>query len=107
MTNDIRLIYITTGSAEEARKIGRTLVDERLAACVNILGPVGSIFRWDGEIKEGTELVLIAKTTLDRVDSLTETVNKLHSYDCPCVASFPIEGGNSAFMKWVEAEINV
>ena len=105
MSTNVQLIYITTESHEEARAIGRTLVEERLVACVNILCPATTIFRWGGEIREGAETVLIAKTILDQVDAVTERVNRLHSYDCPCVASFSIQGGNPEFMEWVEGEI--
>ena len=106
MNTDARLIYITTETPQEARTIGRALVEERLAACANILGPITSIFRWDGGIQEGGETVLLAKTTSDRVDALTERVINLHSYDCPCVAAFPIEGGNFAFLEWVLGEVD-
>ncbi len=99
-----RLVYITTDGREEARTIGRVLVEERLAACANILDPMTSIFRWQGDVQEGTETVLIAKTTSDRLDALTDRVLALHSYDCPCVAVIPVEGGNPAFLDWIAAE---
>jgi len=102
-----RLVYITTDGVEEARHIGRALVEERLAACANILDPMTSIFRWEGDIQEEAETVLIAKTTADRVDALTERVVALHSYDCPCVAVLPVEGGNPAFLDWIAAETEI
>jgi len=102
--SDARVIYITTEGYEEARKIGRALVEQRLAACVNILGPMTSMFRWEGDIRESAETVLIAKTTVENVDALTKRVIALHSYDCPCVVAMPIESGNPAFLEWIAGE---
>ena len=103
-TNDARLIYITTDGTAEARMIGHALVEARLAACANILDPMTSVYWWDGKVQEGQETVLIAKTTAGQVDALTERVRDLHSYDCPCIVSVPIDGGNPAFLEWVTAE---
>jgi len=103
-TNDARLIYITTDGTAEARMIGHALVEARLAACANILDPMTSVYWWDGAVQEGQETVLIAKTVAGQVDALTERVRDLHSYDCPCIVSVPIDGGNSAFLDWIGAE---
>jgi periplasmic divalent cation tolerance protein len=103
-TNDARLIYITTDGTAEARMIGHALVEARLAACANILDPMTSVYWWDGKVQEGQETVLIAKTTATHVDALTERVRDLHSYDCPCIVSVPIDAGNPAFLEWVAAE---
>ncbi len=99
-----KLIYITAGSAEEAKRIGRALVEERLAACANVLGTVTSFYWWRGALQEDGEAALIAKTRTDLVDRLVERVKALHSYDCPCVVAVPIEAGNPAFLDWIEAE---
>lgn len=101
---DARLIYITTDGADEARTIGRALVEARLAACANILDPMTSVYRWEGEVREGRETVLIAKTTAAQADALTARVRELHSYDCPCVVSVAVDGGNPAFIDWIAAE---
>ncbi len=101
---DARLIYITTASREEAQRIGRALVEERLAACVNILGGMKSLYWWEGEVSEGDETVLIAKTRLSLVDELTARVKALHSYSCPCVISIPLEGGNPDYLAWIASE---
>ena len=98
------LIYMTTGSAAEAERIGRALVTERLAACVNIVDGMRSMYRWEGEVQESGETILIAKTRADLVDKLTARVSELHAYDCPCVVSLAIDGGNSAFLDWIDAE---
>jgi len=101
----INFIYMTAGSKDEARKIGKELVAARLAACVNILDNMNSFYRWQGEIQDDAEVVMIAKTTEDRVPALTEKVKALHSYDCPCIVSLPVSGGNQAFLDWIAAEV--
>ena len=101
---DSRLIYITTDGVAEAKAIGRALVEARLAACVNILDPMISMYWWDGAVREGRETVLIAKTVAAKVEALTEKVRTLHSYDCPCVVVLPVDGGNPAFLDWIAAE---
>jgi len=101
---DIRLVYMTAGSPEEARHIGKTLVAARLAACVNMITPMESIYRWDGEIQQDTEVVLIAKTTSRCLPELVETVKSVHSYDCPCIVGVPVSGGNSDFLQWIASE---
>lgn len=100
-------VYITAEHASEAREIGRTLVEERLVACANILEGRHSLYRWEGEIREETEAVLIAKTREDLVSTLTERVIALHSYDCPCVVAMPIAGGNEAFVEWIHTETTI
>ncbi|MEE2971035.1 MAG: divalent-cation tolerance protein CutA [Pseudomonadota bacterium] len=98
------LIYMTASNDAEARAIARILVQERLAACVNILAGMRSVYRWEGEIQEESEIVLIAKTRRDRVPALTDRVTEIHSYDCPCVVAIPIDGGNPDFLDWIDAE---
>jgi periplasmic divalent cation tolerance protein len=98
------LIYMTAGSMDEARQIGRELVSSRLAACINIFDNMNSMYWWDGEIQEDSEVVLIAKTKEDLVPELTEKVKALHSYDCPCVVSMPLLAGNSEFLEWILEE---
>ena len=99
------LIYITTENKAEAERIGRILVEERLAACVNIIDGMNSIYRWEGKLMQDTETVLIAKTVQDKVSALTERVKALHSYDCPCVVALPIRDGNESFLNWVAVEV--
>ncbi len=98
------LIYMTTETLAEAERIGRALVGERLAACVNIIDGMRSIYWWEGEIQQSGETVLIAKTRASLVDRLTERVRELHAYDTPCIVSLAIDGGNPAFLDWIEAE---
>jgi periplasmic divalent cation tolerance protein len=101
----VNFIYMTAGSKEEARKIAKELVVARLAACVNILDQMNSFYMWQGELQDDTEVVLIAKTTEDRLPALIEKVKSLHSYDCPCIVSLPVSGGNQAFLDWIAAEV--
>ena len=99
-----RLIYMTASSADEARMIGRVLVEERLAACVNVLGSMESIYWWHGAVETSNEVAAIAKTRAELVDTLTARVVQLHSYDCPCVVVLPIERGHVPFLQWIDAE---
>ena len=105
MPTEQRLIYMTAGSADEARMIGETLVAERLAACVNLIDGMTSIYHWQGDLQRDTETVLIAKTREDRVAALTERVKTLHSYDCPCVVALPVDDGNPQFLRWIDEQI--
>jgi periplasmic divalent cation tolerance protein len=94
-------IYITTKDEEEARKIGRKLVEEKLAACVNI-HPMKSIYRWGGGIEEEEETALLVKTKAELADEVIERVKELHSYEVPCIVSLPIEKGNPAYLEWIK-----
>ncbi|MGR0187806.1 divalent-cation tolerance protein CutA [Azospirillum aestuarii] len=96
--------YITAGSRDEARRIGRALVEERLAACANILDGMTSIYRWQGAIEEATETVLIAKTRAELFDRLAARVRELHSYDVPCVVELRVGRGNPAYLDWLRHE---
>ncbi|SMO34458.1 divalent-cation tolerance protein CutA [Fodinibius sediminis] len=100
---NLRLVYITTNNKQEAKSIGRTLVEEKLAACINIVDGMESIYRWKGEIVEDQETLLIAKTTYHNVNELTERVKELHSYDCPCVISLQLteQEGNEEYQRWL------
>ncbi|MBM3540167.1 MAG: divalent-cation tolerance protein CutA [Alphaproteobacteria bacterium] len=101
---EFRLVYMTAASRDEAKKIGRTLVEERLAACANVIDGMESVYWWQGKLTEDRETVLIAKTRAEMVPALTERVKALHSYTVPCVVALPLLGGNSAYMAWLEAE---
>lgn len=97
----INFVYMTAGSRDEAKKIGKELVSSRLAACVNILDNMKSFYRWDGEIQEDTEFVMIAKTTEERIPELIEKVQSIHSYDCPCIVRLPVLGGHQPYLDWI------
>lgn len=107
MFKNVRFIYITTANIEEAKAIGRVLVEEKLAACVNIMDGMESIYEWKGNIEEDHECVLIAKTHASKVSKLTQKVLDLHSYECPCVVSIPVSEseGNPEYLEWVKGEV--
>ena len=93
--------YITAGSRDEARRIGRALVEERLAACANIFDGMTSIYRWQDAIEVADETVLIAKTRAELFDRLAARVRELHSYEVPCVVELTVGRGNPAYLDWL------
>lgn len=97
-------VYMTAGSMEEARDIGKSLVESKLAACVNIFDPMTAIYRWEGEIREDREVALIAKTVNTKVPDLIRKVKSMHSYDCPCILALPVSAGNLGFLRWIEQQ---
>lgn len=98
------LIYVTTPSEAEALRIGRILVEGRLAACANVVPQMTSIFRWEGRIQQESEAVLIVKTVADHAGAVIERIKAVHSYSCPCAVVLPITGGNQGFLDWIDAE---
>lgn len=84
-----QLVYIPTHDATEAKAIGRALVEERLASCVNVLPSMESIYWWKGQIEESSEALLLVKTTSDQLDAITARVKELHSYECPVILALP------------------
>lgn len=102
----MKILYITCRDREQAREIGKTLVTERLVACVNILGEVESMYEWEGNIQREREVALIAKTTTEQCGVVIERVVELHDYSCPCVVVLPIEKGYPPFLDWVKDTVN-
>ena len=98
------MVYVTAADVEEAKEIGRAMVDARLAACANVFPDMVPIFRWEGEIGEDAESVVILKTTRSRADDLIAAVEAMHSYDCPCAVVLPLAGGSQAFLDWISSE---
>jgi periplasmic divalent cation tolerance protein len=101
----VHFIYMTAGNKEEANKIGKVLVEARLAACVNIIDNMTSVYRWEEKVQQDSEVVLIAKTTEALVPELIDKIKSLHSYDCPCIVSLPISGGYPPFLDWINSEV--
>ena len=95
-------VYAVFANEREAARIGRQMVEERLAACVNILGPVRSFYRWQGEVEEAEEVAAIFKTSSEVVDKLLVRVAELHSYDVPCITTAPIDKVLRNYAAWVE-----
>ena len=100
----VTIVYVTASDTSEARRIGRTLVEERLAACANIMAPMTSIYWWEGKVQEASEAVLILKTTEASLEALVSRVKALHSYDCPCIEAWPVTAGYGPFLDWVAQE---
>ena len=100
----IASIYATFASEEEARRIGRALVEERLAACANILGPCQSIFRWQGKVEEAQEVPAIFKVAADQAEPALKRIAELHSYDVPAAVIWPIEQSLPVYAAWIAAE---
>jgi len=98
------LVYVTAKDEVEAKRIARVVVEERLAACANLLGGIQSIYWWEGAVCEDREGALILKTSNDRKTELIERIKQLHSYEVPCIVCLPITDGNPDFLKWIAAE---
>lgn len=98
---DIQLVYITAKDREEARVIGKNLVESKLAACVNIIDQMHAIYVWEDVLQEDQETIVIAKTVSSLVPALVNKVKAIHSDECPCVVSIPVSGGNPEFLEWV------
>jgi periplasmic divalent cation tolerance protein len=97
-------VYIVAADMAEAERIAEALVAERLAACVNIVGGVRSVYRWRGTVERADEVALIAKTKHAAFDALAARVRALHSYDVPAIVAWPIVAGDAAYLAWIEAE---
>jgi periplasmic divalent cation tolerance protein len=96
------VVLVTCGTEDEAAEIAHVLVEERLVACVNILSPVHSIYRWEGKIWDEKEWLLIMKTQKKRFEDLEKKVKSLHSYSVPEIIALPIVEGSASYLKWLE-----
>ncbi len=101
---DFILVFSTCGAQEEARRIARELVARRLAACVNILSPVESVYRWKGAVEEASEWLLAIKTRRALFDPLAAAIKELHSYEVPEIVALPLVAGASSYLDWIAAE---
>jgi periplasmic divalent cation tolerance protein len=98
------LIFVTTGTAAEAERIATTLVSERLAACVNIVNPIRSIYRWQGVVSDDQEWLLLIKARAADFAALEAKVRTLHSYQVPEIIALPIIAGSEAYLHWLQSE---
>lgn len=96
-----KIVLTTAGSHEEAQEIARELVERRLAACVNIVGGVCSVYRWKDEIENAQEWMLLIKTTEDAFEAVRDAIRELHSYELPECVQLPIEAGSEMYLQWI------
>ena len=101
MQNEFAIILTTVDSRESAQKIAHTLVERRLAACVNIVPGIESVYRWKGEIESAKELLLVIKTAADRFEQVRELLIELHSYELPECVMLKIEQGSAEYLEWL------
>ena len=104
MTNK-RLVLTTASSPEESKKIARALVESRLAACVNIVSKIESVYRWEGMVEEAQEYLLFIKTTAEAFPAVREKIQQLHSYDVPECIAISVEEGSPSYLKWIEDSV--
>jgi periplasmic divalent cation tolerance protein len=104
MAEATRVVLVTAPDAETGRGIAQALVREHLAACVNVVPGVHSIYRWEGEMEEGEEMLLVIKTRQDRCNALEKRVLELHPYEMPEVLVLSVAGGNRDYLDWVSRE---
>ena len=103
---DVIQVTATTGNREEAQRIAAELVDNRLAACVQIGGPITSFYRWEGKLETSQEWLLTIKTTEDRFDEVDQTIRKIHLYDVPEILATPVITGSEKYLNWVRREVS-
>ena len=101
----LSIILVTTPSQEVAQQLAQDVVKERLAACVNVVPGVVSIYRWKGAVEQETELLLVIKTVAERVDALKARLLELHPYELPEVVVIPIGGGHGAYLEWIAQQV--
>lgn len=99
------LLLTTAASREEAQTLAKELVSRKLAACVNIVGPISSVYRWKGEVERSEEFLLLIKTTAARKAAIEQALHELHSYELPELISFNIEDGLEGYLKWIAESV--
>ncbi len=99
------VVYVTVGSAQEGDRLAQVLVEERLAACVNRLGPVQSVYRWEGKVERGEEELLMIKSREDLFPRLRERIRELHSYSVPEIIALPVIEGAEAYLQWLGEQL--
>jgi periplasmic divalent cation tolerance protein len=103
---DKRIVLTTTGSKQEAQRIARGLVERQVAACVNVVGPIESVYRWKGAVESAEEFLCVVKTTAAAVDRVKAAIQELHSYELPECVVIGVEGGSEKYLKWIEANVS-
>ncbi len=103
---DKKIVLTTAGSQQEAQRIARTLVDRRLAACVNIIPQIQSIYRWQGKVEDAQEWLLLIKTTNQAFERIRDAIRELHSYELPECISVSVEDGSAAYLNWISESVD-
>lgn len=103
--SDLLQALTTTGSEEEAERISAALIERRLAACVQVVGPISSRYRWRGEVELEREWLCLAKTTAARYPALEEAIRELHSYEEPEIVATPIVAGSPGYLEWIATSV--
>lgn len=98
---DKRIILSTAGSREEAERLAEALLERRLAACVNVVGPMRSVYRWQGEVERADEFLLLIKSTAAQFAAVAAAIQELHSYELPECVELAITAGSDAYLKWL------
>ncbi|WP_404341433.1 divalent-cation tolerance protein CutA [Pseudoalteromonas mariniglutinosa] len=106
MTTHFRLVFTTCSNAAEARELAEHLITHKLAACVNVLPTVESIYMWEGELAHATESKLLIKTKSEKMNEVIQTIKKLHSYEIPEIQVVDIATGNLAYFNWMDEVLN-
>lgn len=101
----LALLYVTCANHQEALRIARALVEEKLVACANILPQHTAVYSWEGEVRDEPEVAMLLKTRADRTATVSERIKSMHSYSVPCVVALPIQGGNPEFLLWIGQEV--
>ena len=104
MATKALVVLVTTPDRKHADKIAQVLIEEKLAACVNILAGARSIYRWKGSVKAASEVVLIAKSRSELFERLEKRAKELHPYECPCIVAWPITAGHQPYLDWITQE---
>ncbi|MCB0429957.1 MAG: divalent-cation tolerance protein CutA, partial [Flavobacteriales bacterium] len=98
-------VYMTFPNREEAERVGTMLVEEHLAACVNITDGMQSVYRWQGRVERASETVCIAKTKVALFDALERRVQALHPYECPCIVAMPLAAASPSYLQWLDEQV--
>ena len=105
MMSDARVVLTTAGSREEAEKVASALVEGELAACVNIVGPMTSVYRWEGKVERAEEFLLVIKTWGSAYDDVEEAIKELHSYELPECIALRVEKGSEEYLEWLQESV--
>ena len=103
----VQIVFCTIDSGDAARRIALQLVEERLAACVNIIDNVTSVYKWEGDLEEDKELLMVMKTSADRLSALMDRIREIHPYDVPEILAWPAENGNPGYVDWVLTQTRI